>query len=176
LSNGIHEISVKLFNASKSPITVSPTTIQSRWVQIDNGWPTAAIEQVLHSGTPVGACAMVTSGADAFTFVITADDPEQHLLSWNLTALWGANKSKAVASDNYSNHLPGPLWAGITSTAVPPAAGPPPSVAPWVAAVTGDPTSTQCAHTFYLDVWDRTINGYSYIHESDYSFSLTIDL
>ncbi len=176
LSNGIHEISVKLFDASYSPITVPATNIESRWVQIDNGWPTAAIEQVLHSGTPVGACAMVTSGADAFTFVITADDPEQHLLSWNLTALWGANKSKAVASDNYSNHLPGPLWAGITGTAVPPAAGPPPSLAPWAAAVSGDTSSTQCAHTFYLDVWDRTINGYSYIHESDYSFSLTIDL
>ncbi len=176
LSNGIHQISVELFDASQKPITVPPTTIQSRWVQIDNGWPTATIEQVLHSGTPVGPCAMVTKKPDAFTFVITADDPEQHLLSWNLTALWGANKSKAVASDRYSNHLPGPLWAGITSTAVPPAAGPPPSVAPWVAAVSGDPTSTQCAHTFYLDVWDRTINGYSYIHESDYSFSLTIDL
>ena len=59
-SHGIHEISVKLFNAGKLPITVPPTTIESRWVQIDNGWPTAAIEQVLHSGTPVGACAMVT--------------------------------------------------------------------------------------------------------------------
>jgi len=176
LSNGIHEISVKLFDSAKSPITVPPTNIQSRWVQIDNGWPTAAIENVLHSGTPIGACAMVTSGADAFTFTITADDPEQHLLSWDLAALWGADQSKAVASDNYSNHLPGPLWGGIISTVVPPAPGPPPSVAPWVAAVTGDPTSTQCAHTFYLDVWDRTINGYGYIHESDYSFSVTIDL
>jgi hypothetical protein len=176
LSNGIHQISVKLFDASKTPITVPPANIQSRWVQIDNGWPTAAIEQVLQSGTPLGVCAMVTSGADAFTFVITADDPQQHLLSWNLSALWGNNKSKAVASDNYSNHPPGPLWAGIVSTAVPPAAGPPPSTPPWVAAVAGDPTSIQCAHTFYLDVWDRTINGYSYIHESDYSYSVTIDL
>ena len=128
LSNGIHEISVKLFDASKNPITVPATTIQSRWVQIDNGWPTAAIDQILQILPPlgrhaVGPCAMVTTGADAFTFVITADDPEQHLLSWNLTALWGANKSKPVASDDYSHHLPGPLWAGITSTAVPSAAG-----------------------------------------------------
>ena len=34
--------------------------------------------------------------------------------------------------------------------------------------------STHCAHTFYLDVWDRVIDGWSYIHEAGYHKSITI--
>jgi hypothetical protein len=47
--------------------------------------------------------------------------------------------------------------------------------APWDAAVVGDPTSTRCAHTFYLSVADRVIDGYYYIHGTvDYHKSITI--
>ena len=37
-----------------------------------------------------------------------------------------------------------------------------------------DPTSISCAHTFYLTVWDRSINGYGYIHTSGYTRSITL--
>jgi hypothetical protein len=32
------------------------------------------------------------------------------------------------------------------------------------ATVGGDPTSTHCAHSFFVYAWDRVINGYSFIH------------
>ena len=104
---------------------------------------------------------------------MTASAPLSHLLGWSLTAYWGDNKSKAVASDTYSNHVsPSKLWAGITSTIVPP-----PGPAPWNATVAGDPTSTHCAHTFFLDAWDRVINGWGYVHGwSEYHKSITIML
>jgi len=64
----------------------------------------------------------------------------------------GDNKSKAVASDSYAAHVSATKkWGGITGVVPAPA---------WNAAVPGDPTSTKCAHTFYLGVWDRVINGW----------------
>jgi hypothetical protein len=66
----------------------------------------------------------------------------------------------AVASDSYANHIAANgIWQGITSIAVPP-----PGPTPWNATVAGDPTSTHCAHSFYLAAWDRVINGWGYVH------------
>ena len=98
-------------------------------------------------------------GAPIFTFEITASAPA-HFLGWSLTAYWGDNKSKAVASDSYSNHIsPSRIWIGISAVQVPP-----PGPTPWNASVSGDPTSTHCAHSFFLYAWDRVINGWGYIH------------
>ncbi len=41
---------------------------------------------------------------------------------------------------------------------------------------TGDPSSTQCARTFCLHVWDRVIDGYNSIHRAAYHRSITIML
>ena len=74
--------------------------------------------------------------------------------------------SAVVASDNYDNHLAGaPLWSGTTGI-VPPGPG-------WNAN-DGTIPSTHCAHTFYLDVWDRVINGFGYIHEATFHKSITL--
>jgi hypothetical protein len=81
--------------------------------------------------------------------------------------MWGDNASAAVASDTYANHLGGaPIWAGISGVVTPPAPG-------WEAN-DGTWPSTHCAHTFYLDVWDRVIDGWSYIHDAGYHKSITI--
>jgi molybdopterin biosynthesis enzyme MoaB len=37
-----------------------------------------------------------------------------------------------------------------------------------------DPTSTNCAHTFILSAWDRTIDGFSRIHYAQSTQSITI--
>jgi hypothetical protein len=59
------------------------------------------------------------------------------------------------------------LWAGVGGGVVPPA--------PWDAAVSGDSTSTHCAHSFWLNAWDRVINGWWYIHGvSSYQKSITL--
>ena len=101
-------------------------------------------------------------------FDIVATDPQQHLLSWSLTALWGDNRSALVASDSYASHVsPTRQWAGVAGV-VP--------AAPWHAAVAGDPTSTRCAHTFVLSMWDRVIDGYGYLHYNQVHKSITIML
>jgi hypothetical protein len=168
-SNGLCFIDIKLYNAAKVEISVS--SIHSRRVKIDNQWPLANIEKIFHDGAEVKVCDVVKTGSDQFTFRITAMDPQGHLLSWNLSTMWGDNKSATVGGDSYNNHVsPTRQWAGVTSGVVPTPA--------WHAATGSpiDPTSKHCAHTFYLGVWDRVINGYGYIHYSDYHKSITIDV
>lgn len=170
LADGLHTFEVRVYNAVKADITPGGV-IRSTQLMIDNKLPTVAINTIIQGntvagGVPIGACAVVTSGPDAFFFDITATDSQQHLLSWSLYALWGDNKSAPIASDSYGNHVsPSKQWAGVSGT-VPAAA--------WHSAVAGDPTSTRCAHTFVLDVWDRVINGYGYIHQGSAHKSITI--
>jgi hypothetical protein len=173
LTTGRHLLSVRLFASQSlaSEIGSAANPGRSMVVRIDNQWPSAFIDQINHDGGPVATCAIVDAGSDAFTFQITALDAEQHLLSWALSAVWGDNKSKSVDGDSYGNHLsPTKKWAGFSGLA------PVVSPSPWHAAVAGDPTSTHCAHTFYLGVWDRVIDGYGHIHYLDYHKSITIML
>jgi hypothetical protein len=168
-ANGLHTLQVRIYNALKLPIATPGITTQVQ-LMLDNSWPNAAIPSISHNGTPIGACAIVTSGPDVFRFEITAEDPQQHLLSWSLVALWGDNKSATIASDSYAAHVsPSKLWGGISGLV-------PPAPASWQAAVPGDPTSSKCAHTFVLNVWDRVINGYGYIHHASAHKSITIML
>jgi len=176
LTNASHTITVTLYATPGGPAMGTATLV----VQIDNTWPTASINQIIHDGSPVDTCAIVTSGSHFFTFNITATSPTQHLLNWSLAALWGDNQSKGVDSDSYSSHItPTRLWAGISGIVPihpqPPPPPPPPIPAlAWNASVLGDPTSTHCAHTFRLAVWDRVINGWNYLHYSEYDKSITI--
>lgn len=165
LANGLCVIDIKLYNAAKVEIPV--VSFHSRRVKIDNQWPVANLEKILHDGIEVPVCDIVNSGSDQFQFRITATDPQGHLLSWSLTALWGDNRSNTVGGDSYSNHIsPTRQWTGVISTDVPTPA--------WHATVIGDPTSKHCAHTFFLNVWDRVINGYGYFHSQSYHKSITI--
>ena len=94
---------------------------------------------------------------------MTAFDPNHHLLSYGVTALWGHNGSASVFSDSYASHVnaEGPhLWSGVTNSWVPPAG--------WTAVC-------NCAHTFYLDVWKRTIDGYNYLLHGTAHQSITIN-
>jgi len=125
-------------------------------------------------GVPVDACAIVQGTSTEFYFQITATDPDQHLWSYGLSAVWGANKGGSIFGDTYDpTHIvanPAKPWAGIVATDVPF----PPAGTYWDANYPGDPTSTHCAHTFYLNVWDRAHNGFSYLHRTGYTLSLTL--
>jgi hypothetical protein len=173
--NGLNTISVKLFSAQSAASEIGNSTLPGRsaTLMIDNTTPVVQIQQILQQpgNVPVGVCAIVNTGTPTFTFVVTASQPQQHLLGWSLTAYWGNNRSGAVSSDSYSNHIsPTRLWAGITDVAVPP-----PGPTPWNATVAGDPTSIHCAHSFFLDAWDRVINGWGYIHGvASYQQSITL--
>jgi len=173
--NGLNTIRIKLFAAEGPASEIGSDTDPGRFakVMIDNTTPIANLEQILHEpgNVPVDACAIVTSGTPTFRFKIIAEAPLKHLLGWSLVAYWGDNKSKAVSSDSYSAHIsPSRLWAGVNGGIVPP-----PGPSPWNATVSGDPTSTHCAHSFWLDAWDRVINGWGYIHGvSTYQKSITL--
>ena len=162
--NGLNKISIKLFESETSASEIGHYTDPGRsaTLMIDNTVPVVNIQQILQQpgNVPVKVCAIVNTGTPTFTFQVTASAPQSHLLGWSLASYWGDNQSKAVSSDSYSNHItPSRLWAGITGVVVPP-----PGPAPWNATVSGDPTSTRCAHSFILDAWDRVINGWGYIH------------
>lgn len=175
--NGLNTISVKLFSSTIASSEIGNSTLPGRFatLMIDNTTPVVQIQQILQQpgNVPVGACAIVNTGTPTFTFVVTASAPQSHLLGWNLVAYWGNNQSSSppVSSDSYSNHIsPTRLWAGITGVAVPP-----PGPTPWNATVAGDPTSTHCAHSFFLNAWDRVINGWGYIHGvASYQQSITL--
>jgi hypothetical protein len=177
--NGLNRISIKLFSAPNPTAEIGSASDPGRFadVMIDNTVPVVNIEQILHQpgDVPVDTCAIVNTGTPTFTFRVTASAPQGHLRAWNLTAYWGDNKSKPVSSDNYYNHIsPSRLWPGITSTDVPP-----PGPAPWDATVSGDialgdNSSVHCAHLFWLNAWDRVINGWDYIHGSSYQKSITL--
>lgn len=162
--NGLNTIGIKLFSAQSAASEIGHATDAGRFakVMIDNTAPVVKIEQIFQQpgNVPVNTCAIVNTGTPTFTFQVTASAPQSHLLGWSLTAYWGDNKSMSVSSDNYSSHItPTRLWAGITGIAVPP-----PGPTPWNAKVAGDPTSVHCAHSFFLNAWDRVINGWGYIH------------
>ena len=168
LADGNHTVEFRLYRPTLAPIA-TPGLTSSVVLRIDNALPTATIHTISQAGTPVGNCGIVTAGPDNFQFEITAFDPQQHLLSWSLVALWGDNQSKLVAEDSYANHVsPGKLWGGLAVASVP-AGG-------WASSVPGDPTSKRCAHTFVLNVWDRVINGWGYIHQAGAHRSITIML
>ncbi len=169
LSDGLHRIRVRTYRLRDTSTQVSTDAF---WIRIDNHRPTASIDQIIHYLHPTGAevvgtCAIVNKPKDAFRFRITAFDPEGHLKSYHLRALWGDNKSKSVTSRTYVPTA-NKKWFGLPGSLVPSTA--------WSAAVPGDPTSTKCAHTFYLWVWDRVINGYRHIHRTRYHKSITIML
>jgi DNA-binding beta-propeller fold protein YncE len=173
--NGLNKISIKLFSAEDPASEIGSAADPGRFasVMIDNTVPVANLQQILHEpgDVPVDACAIVSTGAPTFRFRVTASAPQSHLLGWSLVAYWGDNKSETVSADNYNNHIsPTRLWAGITGVVVPP-----PGPTPWNATVAGDPTSTHCAHSFFLYAWDRVINGWGYIHGvTSYQKSVTL--
>lgn len=168
LANGKYRIVMQMFDTNLP----GNHALGDGWVDVvvDNGWPTAHIDSIKHGTNEIDACAVESlSTGDDWTFGLTAIDPEQHFKSWSLIAMWGDNKSDAIASEEYNPAAhPDHLWAGLAEPDTVPAIG------AWHAARTGDPTSTKCAHTFYLGVWDRVINGEDYLHYNYAMKSITI--
>jgi hypothetical protein len=168
LTNAVHKIAIRLFNAAHVEIGTINDVGRWTWVLIDNGLPIASIDHIWHNGVEVPVCAIEHIGVDNWTFTITARDAEKHLMSWSLGVVWGANQSASIAHGSYVPVANG-QWEGLP---------PDPNVVPippsWHAKVGTDPTSINCAHTFYLGVWDRVIDGWNYIHYQDYTKSITI--
>ncbi len=171
LTDGLHTFSFHLYNGAHVEIGSPGDAGRSLKLLIDNKEPIAQIENVFHAGVVVPACSIVSiAGNDNWTFEITASQSNQHLRSWILYAVWGDNKSGGVDSASYVP-VPSRLWGGIANSIVP---APMPPKTPWQAAVLGDSSSTKCAHTFVLLVYDRVINGIDFIHSAEWTRSITI--
>ena len=171
LSNGLHTITIRLYATTNAASQMGSEADPGRSVvvQIDNTQPLVSLDKIFHDGSEVGTCGIVNAGSDLFTFRITASDPEQHMGSWSLTALWGDNKSKPVDGDSYAAHVsPTRKWAGPSGADVP--------AAPWDCNVPGDFTSRHCAHTFHLSAWSRVIDGWNTLHHATYNKSVTLML
>lgn len=165
LPNGLHVIRIRLFASTSAASEIGSATDPGRSVavRIDNTVPLVSIDKIFHDGEEVGTCGLVTSGSDQFTFRITVYDPEEHLQSWNMVALWGDNQSKPVDGDVYENHESASRkWAGVSGVEVPSPA--------WTA------TSRRCAHTFRLDASSRVIDGWNRLHHRSYYKSITLYL
>jgi hypothetical protein len=170
-SDGLHTIDIVTFDDKFKQLDKASLT-----VQIDNQWPRAVIEKILYYYDPknpklsreVPVCGIAQGISDEFSFQIEATDPvSNHLLSWYLMAVWGDNKSALIDSGSYEKIITTTphKWEGVHQE-VP--------VKHWHASVPDDDTSKKCAHTFYLGVWDRVINGWDYLHYSQYHKSITI--
>lgn len=186
--NGLYTFRVRVYRkvgAVYNDVTaLLPAGLNNLVLRVDN---TPATVQLLNicqkgvAGAPGNPCApdkevkpcdIVGAGPNTYYFKVTAYDANRHLLNYWLSALWGDNKSEVVYSDSYSNHVDGEgpfAWSGVANFIVPrdaPASGGSPSS--WTA-------KCNCAHTFYLGSWKRTIDGYNYILYGDYHKSVTIN-
>jgi DNA-binding beta-propeller fold protein YncE len=140
-----------------------PAAKNSLTLLIDNTAPNVDLVAVRQVGATIPACGIVDSGPNQFDFVVTAHDPNHHLLSYSLTAVWGKNGSKPIHSETYAAQEGPRMWSGPLNNAVPPAPKP-----KWFA-------ECRCAHTFFLHAWKRTIDGYGPILHGTSHQSLTIN-
>lgn len=170
LSNGKHTITVKFYGDTNRNTQVSE---ESFTVRIDNQEPRAEIGKIFHKlpgggEETIDACGIIDSPTDQFKVEITASDPEGHLRNWHLRTLWGDNESETIDTDTYSNHSSSRTWTGIDESRQP---------SGWFdVSEECKQGASQCAHTLYLTVWDRTVDGHHHIHRSQYHKSITIML
>ncbi|BAV05993.1 hypothetical protein SAMN05421788_10667 [Filimonas lacunae] len=158
LSQGLHQFQVEFYTATKASITLP--TIQTLTLYIDNTVPIVKINSIKHGGVAVNTCEIVkmTSGTDGLVINFDANDPENNVHSYAVTATWGEGQSATIISDTYTPAKGD--WGGVTNQNAP-ASG------VWVPLVT-------CAHSFNVTAWARTTNGYGYIGYNSVSRYLTI--
>lgn len=170
-TNGLYEFRIELWRqvgAVWNEVTASLPGGNSLVLRIDNTPPTVDLVDILHHGTnnAIAPCDIVSAPAGGgFDFRITAFDSNHHLLNYHMWVLWGKNESMTILSDSYGAHVDaeGPYWwSGVAnSVQTAPAAG-------WT-------PCCDCAHTFRLRAWKRTINGYNYILRDDSHQSVTLN-
>lgn len=177
--NGLYEFRVNLY-----PIGTLAAADNSLVLRVDNSAPEAQLNAICHDGVAgttadpcypdkeVKPCDIVSSGPNSYYFKVTAYDSDHHLLNYNLRGLWGNNKRETIYSDHYNNHVDaeGPYWwSGVFNFPIPrTASGSGGSLDTWA-------SQCNCAHTFYLRTWKRTINGYNYVYRDDWHKSVTLN-
>lgn len=159
LSNGRHVVRIKLYNFLSLPVSGDPEDDKVALL-IDNDPPVVSIDQILHDGSPLGECALITTGSANLTVTFSAYDRQSHLYAYALTDGWGHNHSYTVVSDQYIGvHDGSPTWFGVN---------------PRVVTHDLNNTCTKCAHAFTVSAIGNTTDGYNYIHYVQTSEHLAI--
>lgn len=165
--NGVYSFTVELFNAAGTTVSTASLTNNLLTLKVDNEPPQVDLLAIYQHGasTPVGACAIVNTGTSRFDIELKAYDPNGHLLTYSAAAYWGHNQSATVIpAENYEpSHVNADgvrLWRGVTSVRGPMPLG-------WQA-------TCNCAHTFFVDAYKRSIDGYGYVIHGQAHQSITI--
>ncbi|KPJ93727.1 MAG: hypothetical protein AMJ55_07525 [Gammaproteobacteria bacterium SG8_15] len=177
--NGSYEFQVNLYPGGILPVADNTLTLL-----VDNTAPEAQLNAICQdgvAGTPgdpcypdkeVKPCDIVSAGPNTYYFKVTAYDSNHHLLSYWLRGWWGNNKSATIYSDHYNHHVDaeGPYaWSGVFNFPIP-------RTAPGSAGnLTNWTSQCNCAHTFRVRTWKRTINGYNYVYRDDWHKSVTLN-
>ena len=180
-ANGMYTFSVEIWKltppATWTDLTPALPALKNKLtVKIDNDPPIVDLTKIRNhtTGTELDTCAVVSTppfppptppGPLTLDFKLTANDPNGHLLSYGVTAYFGHNSppATAVPADSYASHVNADglhLWKGPAPNLIAPPAG-------WT-------PPCNCAYTFFLDVWKRTIDGYSYLLHGQSHQSITI--
>ncbi len=155
--NNVHQLEMQFFAAGGAPIAAP---VQTLTLRIDNQAPTVKLLNILHNGTPVAPCTILTlsSATDGVQLEFEAFDAEGDLLSWSLDAEFGAGVVSGIASDSYAAHHDPTghhVWQGPSDATAPAAPG---FVPPYT-----------CAYLFRIGASSRVTNGYEYIgYTSDF--------
>jgi DNA-binding beta-propeller fold protein YncE len=173
--NGMYTFTVEIFQfvspATWNPLTaLLPVPKNQLTVKIDMDPPDVDLVHLYQHGqaAPLDTCAIVTSppfpAISRYDAQITANDPNGHLLSYSVTAYFGHTSpaSTVIPTESYSSHVNADglhLWRGVVNFRGP-AAG-------WQA-------TCNCAHTFFVDAWKRTTDGYGYLIHKNAHQSITI--
>ncbi len=187
--NGLYEFRVRL-KSSSGDIPL-PTGDNSLILRIDNTKPDVLLTAICQDvapgpgspGSPDNPCDSgdkevmpcdISDGVNSYYFKVRAYDANHHLFRYYLEGSWGNNKRETLYEDHYDNHEGADAphrWSGVFNYHIP-RTPPPPEKG-------GNPdkwsSKCDCAHTFHLRAWKRTINGYDYVYHNDWSKSVTLN-
>ena len=194
--NGKYDVLVKAWDASGTPVTLNLAHLEHNrlTVVVDNSRPKAQLKNLgshdilrtdeMHPYTPV--CPVFSKAAvPTLPVMFEATDTENHFLQYQLFFMTGHNIYMDSARKAYAGK------AGTNESfleyrrhmAAPPPWGPP--VGSETRSPGGFPTETfnwdmshpdvmPCAYQVRLRVWDRTINGYGYVHHTEDTMHFSI--
>lgn len=171
--NGVYTFRVELLKPGATPgtwvdLTSSLAVGNQLTLRVDNTLPQAEIIHLYKNLAGdldfVKPCDIVSTGTHHFQVKFNAHDPNGHLASYGVYALYGNNRSATIVpTESYASHANehGPhRWNGVANHRGPSGG--------WEA-------TCNCAHTFMLDVWKRTTNGHFPLLNATWHQSITIN-
>ena len=193
--DGKYDLLIKAWDASGTPVDLNPIHPENNklTVMIDNKWPKALLRMIgthdilrtdeMFPYTPV--CPVFSKLSDGPTLPVTFDaiDENEHFLKYHLSFITGHNlyvdeiikqyDGKAGAAEIFKvtrKHMGTPLPPSPDNFKSP--GGFKAEVANWNI---DHADVVKCAYQVRLRVWDRSINGYGYIHHAEDTMHFSIE-